>query len=103
MAHGAAALLYQGDGDQDPLAEEDEHADHHQEDDPGDGGEGHPRVALLEEVLRDGWCPVQLRKNIFNILGRGSKIAFCHLKDVLHGLWISVKVCKVEFVSTEAE
>ena len=63
VADGAAALLYQGDGDQDPLAEEDEHADHHQEDDPGDGGEGHPRVPLLEEVLRDGWCPVQLRKD----------------------------------------
>ena len=63
VANGAAALLYQGDGDQDPLAEEDEQADHHQEDDPSDGSEGHPCVALLEEVLRDGWCPVQLRKD----------------------------------------
>ena len=64
MAHSAAALLYQGDGDQDPLAEEDEHADHHQEDDPSDDGEGQPSITLLEEVLHNGRSPVQLRKDL---------------------------------------
>ena len=60
VAHSTAALLYQGNGDQDSLAEEDEHAYHNQEDDAGDHCEGQPRVALLEKVINDGRRHVQL-------------------------------------------
>ena len=54
-------LLYEGDGDEDPLSEEDEEADDHEEDDAEDAGEGEPRVALLQEVLHNVRGPVQLK------------------------------------------
>ena len=55
-------LLYEGDGDEDPLAEEDEDAEDDEEEDPRDAGEGQPGVALLQEVIQDLRSPVQLQK-----------------------------------------
>ena len=58
---GQTHLLYEGDGDEDPLSEEDEETDDHEEDDAEDAGEGEPRVALLQEVLHNVRGPVQLK------------------------------------------
>ena len=54
-------LLNQGDGNPDPLPEEDEEADDDEEKDANDGGESQPCVLLLQEVVYDLWRPVQLQ------------------------------------------
>ena len=64
---GQIHLLYEGDGDEDPLAEEDEDAEDDEEEDPRDAGEGQPGVALLQEVIQDLRSPVQLQKCIFMV------------------------------------
>ena len=60
---GQIHLLYEGDGDEDPLSEEDEEAEDHEEDDAEDAREGEPRVALLQEVLHNVRGPVQLKRD----------------------------------------
>ena len=53
-------LFNQGDGNSDPLPEEDEETDDDEEDDADHRGEREPSISLLQEIVHYFWSPVQL-------------------------------------------
>ena len=55
-------LFNQGNGNSDPLPEEDEEADNYEQKNPNDRRESDPSVSLLQEVDQNIWCPIQLQK-----------------------------------------
>ena len=58
-------LFNQGDGNSDPLPEEDEETDDDEEDDADHGGEREPSISLLQEIVHYFWSPVQLHMHIY--------------------------------------
>jgi len=60
LANRARSLFNQGDGNSDPLPEEDEETDDDEEDDADHRGEREPSISLLQEIVHYFWSPVQL-------------------------------------------
>ena len=57
-------LFNQGDGNSDPLPEEDEETDDDEEDDADHRGEREPSISLLQEIVHYFWSPVQLHMHM---------------------------------------
>ena len=60
-------LFNQGDGNSDPLPEEDEETDDDEEDDADHRGEREPSISLLQEIVHYFWSPVQLNMLVWKV------------------------------------
>ena len=69
-------LFNQGDGNSDPLPEEDEETDDDEEDDADHGGEREPSISLLQEVVHYFWSPVQLHMMVKSICRQGTSTQY---------------------------